>query len=63
MGEHTKSDTEYRNSPVVWFCILEQAKQQNDFERAAEAKRQLERLGVVVKYRRIVKPQGGTDGR
>jgi len=61
MDERAKNDADYHNSPVAWFCVLEQARQNNDFERAAEAKRQLERLGVVVKYRRKIKSQG--DGR
>lgn len=57
MGEHSKGDKgdmAYRDSPVAWFCVLEQARLANDFEKATEAKRQLERLGVVVKYKRAV---------
>ena len=35
---------------TVWFARLERAKSQNDFERAAEAVRQLRRLGVDVRF-------------
>ena len=34
----------------VWFARLERAKNLNDFERAAEAVRELRRLGVDVKF-------------
>ncbi len=34
----------------VWFARLERAKNLNDFERAAEAVRELRRLGVVVQF-------------
>jgi len=43
--------TDYRNSPVAWFCELEISRKKNDFERAAEAVRELNRLGVAVKFR------------
>jgi hypothetical protein len=36
--------------PVTWFCVLERARQTNDFETAAKARQELERLGVTVKY-------------
>jgi hypothetical protein len=38
-------------SPTYWFAVLEIARERGDFEQAAEAKRQLERLGVRVSYR------------
>lgn len=34
----------------VWFARLERAKNLNDFERAAEAVRELQRLGVSVTF-------------
>jgi len=37
---------------------LEIAREQGDFERAAEAKRQLRRLGVYVSYERLETPKG-----
>ena len=40
------------DSPVAWFAVLERARETNNFERAAEAQRQLERLGVRVAYKR-----------
>jgi hypothetical protein len=38
------------DSPAAWFAVLDAARRRNDFERAAEAKRQLERLGVKVQF-------------
>jgi hypothetical protein len=38
-------------SAVAWFVVLDRARESGDFARAAEAKRQLERLGVDVRYR------------
>ena len=35
---------------TVWFARLEQAKETNDFESAADAVRELRRLGVTVKF-------------
>ena len=49
----------FQNSPVAWFVVLERARKNNDFGLAAKAKRELERLGVIVKYHKIVK--GGFD--
>lgn len=37
-------------SPAAWFVELERARIDRDFARAAEAQRQLERLGVKVRY-------------
>jgi uncharacterized protein YPO0396 len=42
----------YENKPVYWFVILDSARERNDFETAAEAERQLDRLGVKVTFRR-----------
>ena len=41
---------DHRDQPTYWFAILEIARQRDDFEQAAEAKRQLKRLGVTVTY-------------
>jgi hypothetical protein len=49
------------NSPVYWFVVLEQAKQDFDFERAARALRELERLGVRVSYFRPRGPRKRSD--
>ena len=47
-----KQKHEVDDSPSVWFMRLERAKNLNDFEAAAEAVRQLRRLGVTVKFDR-----------
>lgn len=41
-----------RNEPVYWFVVLESARRSGDFARAAEAQRELERLGIKVRYGR-----------
>jgi len=38
------------DSPVAWFVVLERARLDGDFARAAEAQRELRRLGVLVRY-------------
>jgi hypothetical protein len=38
--------------PVYWFAALERAVEKGDYEAAAEAQRQLARLGVQVRYGR-----------
>ena len=48
------AENEYRDSPVFWFVRLEKAREREDHERAAEAIRELRRLGVEVRF----KPQG-----
>jgi hypothetical protein len=53
------TDAAARESPLYWFAILEMAKDRGLFERAAEAKRELERLGVHVSYRRPGNGQAG----
>jgi hypothetical protein len=41
-----------RDDPAVWFLLLERGRKTGDFALAARAKRELERLGVFVRYRR-----------
>lgn len=43
-------DDEIPESPIHWFFVLEVARKRGDFERAAQAKRELERLRVRVHY-------------
>jgi hypothetical protein len=43
---------DHREMPFYWFAVLETARERNDFEQAAEAVRQLRRLGVTVRYGR-----------
>jgi hypothetical protein len=38
--------------PTAWFALLESAMLGGDSERAARARRELQRLGVVVIFRR-----------
>ncbi len=42
---------DYHNSPTAWFSMLEGAINKGDFECAAQAVRELKRLGVTVKYK------------
>lgn len=48
----SKARQEAADSPVAWFVVLECARQDRDFRRAAQALQELDRLGVRVKYRR-----------
>ncbi|MBE3039528.1 MAG: hypothetical protein IMZ62_12035 [Chloroflexi bacterium] len=50
-----KTRREAADSPVAWFVVLERARLDQDFRRAHGAMRELQRLGVTVKYR---KPKG-----
>jgi len=53
MSDHReRSDAARRaeDSPTAWFVALETARQANDFAAAAAASRELERLGVRVRY-------------
>ena len=53
MSASAISDTsDHTDAPTYWFVILEIARERGDFKRAAEAQRQLRRLGVRVTYGR-----------
>jgi hypothetical protein len=41
-----------REDPLVWLLLLERGRKTGDFELAARAKRELERLGIRVIYQR-----------
>lgn len=43
---------DHRDEPTYWFAVLEIARENGNFERAAEAQRELKRLGVCVSYER-----------
>jgi hypothetical protein len=45
--------------PIYWFVLLEQAIDRSDSEAAARARRELDRLGVRVTYRRRPRPKSG----
>lgn len=46
------ADNDHRDQPTYWFALLEIARAQGDHETAAEALRELRRLGVRVSYER-----------
>lgn len=46
----SEQDPEIRNCPAYWFLILERAREAGDFKRAIEAKENLKRLGISVRY-------------
>ena len=49
----TRPETrDHRDQPTYWFAVLEIAREQDNYELAAEAQRQLGRLGVRVVYDR-----------
>jgi len=41
-------------SATAWFAVLEAALDRGDVERAAQARRELERLGVRVRFERLM---------
>lgn len=51
-----KSSVDPHRCPAAWFAVLEHARLHGDFERAARAKRELRRLGVIVDF---VPPMAG----
>ena len=44
--------------PITWFATLEAARAKSDFELAAQAVRELKRLGVLVRFTRGQKIRG-----
>ena len=54
--ERARRDAE--NSPVAWFVMLERARATSDLERAAQAVRELKRLGVTVTFGRQTRGHG-----
>ena len=51
----TKEKNLTHNNPVVWFVVLERARRDNNFDLAAKARRELKRLGLIIKYRKVNK--------
>jgi hypothetical protein len=47
--------------PAYWFLLLDRYVAEGELEAAAEAQRQLERLGVDVRYR--LRPPSGNEVR
>ena len=56
-GNNVRTDP--RDCATAWFAVLERARLDDNFERAAEAVRELKRLGVTVRMDR----RGGRDAR
>ena len=50
------------DSPAAWFVVLERARRINDFDLAARARRELERLWVKVRYAASRAQQAGGKG-
>jgi hypothetical protein len=50
---------DYKESPIVWFFVLEEALERGNFERAANAQKELRRLGIDVGYTRRAATQRG----
>jgi len=48
------------NEPIYWFALLDRAIHSGDHSAAAEAQRQLDRLGVHVAYGRPRRPRRET---
>jgi hypothetical protein len=48
----TQPDPPVRDRPIYWFALLEKSVECGDFGRAADATKELRRLGVEVTYRR-----------
>ena len=44
--------TDCRDAPTYWFAILEMSRGRGDAETTTQAKRELERLGVNVTFRK-----------
>lgn len=52
MKRGKKRSPDPKDHPVYWFAVLDQAIESADQQRAEEARRELERLGVKVTFRR-----------
>jgi hypothetical protein len=63
MPSDSYDSANHRDQPTYWFAVLEIARERSDFAQAAEAQRQLNRLGVRVHYQRPgpVAARGGHD--
>lgn len=51
MQHDNNASGNYRDQPTYWFAILDIARERDDYDRAAEANRELKRLGVDVSFR------------
>jgi hypothetical protein len=53
----------YADEPIYWFAVLEKAVDRGDHATAEAATRQLDRLGVRVRYGRPRPPVAFGEGR
>jgi len=51
MAKNDNAPRDCRDQPTYWFAVLDIARDRGDFGGAAEAQRQLQRLGVTVSFR------------
>jgi len=51
-SEIDKARRKAEDSPTAWFAVLDRARETGDFQLAAKAQEALERLGVVVRFKR-----------
>jgi len=52
MQKPKQNKIDFKDSPVIWFTILEAARKQGNFVEAAKAQKELKRLGVQVFFSR-----------
>jgi hypothetical protein len=52
MSASSPPESAVADCPIYWFAILEKAVEQGDHQKAAEAQKELARLGVHVAYGR-----------
>lgn len=55
-AERKTTERDAADCPTAWFAVLERAIEDGDYPRAAKAQRELQRLGVVVKFPRRRRP-------
>ncbi len=60
--EQSQGSREAAESPTAWFAVLERARLTDDFELAAQAQRELARLGVVVRFHQAKKSRSISGG-
>jgi hypothetical protein len=53
---------DYTDEPIYWFAVLDRAVERGDHAAAADAQRQLDRLGVRVRYGRQRRPGAANAG-
>lgn len=54
----SSADRDRAVDATAWFSVLMHARLKEDIQRAAEAQRALERLGVAVRFRRQQRREG-----